>query len=220
MAVSQGAGPAVALMALIFSLVLLATGLAFAIVSYKATEATGSGIASTDSRVLGVDPATGKFYETGFTVGDYAAFTAPATTKRASVLSSGAAVLNVTMEVVRQGKRRSWMLWTEGGGALVTDANKTITIDFNGTGVLLESDMALLVPKKQNFEIVDCGYLLVEPVTLHACAVFVYANGTLVLTPVRIHDTLGAVPFYNTLGFESYQLGKTIKVSANFNWIV
>lgn len=160
--------------------------------------------------------STGAFEETQYRVEDYTAIARPPVRNISNVLTSGAAVLNLTIELVSLGTRRSWEIRTEGNGGSVVSSNLPLTFQLS---LLTEGHYPHLskpgYPTQVNM---PCSYTLTEPSSHHLCGLFMFPNGTVLVRPERIDMTRTLVPLVDA--FDASHVGRQLKLNSVFTWIV
>ena len=144
------------------------------------------------------------------------------TRKSTSVMTTGAAALNVTVSVVRCGQRRDWIVSTNAAG-VVSVVNQTVLIDLTGTDVLVPSDMPL-ASSDVDYHVITARYYMAEANRDHVGALFIFpSNSSMVFYPEIINLT-GKAPTYpvvpSQLGFDNFHANSTISISAAFTWFV
>lgn len=85
--------------------------------------------------------ASGELVETEYGPSDLLSAVPETVTRVTSIFSSGAGVLNFTVDVTRRGLYRAWTVSSAVGTLNVSDV---LVVDLAGTGLLLPSDMPLL----------------------------------------------------------------------------
>lgn len=166
----------------------------------------------------------GRVSESSVTVAAYAALTAAPTRTRATLLTTGAAVLNVTVDLVRHGPLRSWNIWTEpGGSGIVTEVNTSIVIPLSGTDLLLPSDMPappLSTPDAtQTYHMVPCSYRLTPPDRYHLCTLFYFPGNATLEVRAEKYDAATATATTLEEGFDAYHFNATITIEAMNTWV-
>lgn len=170
--------------------------------------------------LLAVTPS-GTLHETTIKPDELTTFMGLATVQQSvSVLTTGAAALNVTASVVRHGRQRDWRISTTIPG-VVTAVNQTLFINLTGTDVLVPSDMPL-VPNDIDYYAITARYLVAELDRDHVGTLFVFpSNSSMIFYPTLIKSPR-RINFYplipSPLGFTSFHFNRTISVSAAFTW--
>lgn len=161
----------------------------------------------------------GRLVETSMTPGALATFVsaskvAPVRTT-ASVMTSGAATLNVSVEVLRHDRRRDWRVWTV-ARANVTTLNTSLVINLSGTGVLLPSDAPAASPAAQ-FQVVPAQYVLEVYDQEYVGMLYIFpSNSTMIFRPTIVADGIIRA---STIGFTSFHANEgLLTISGSATW--
>lgn len=142
----------------------------------------------------------------------------------ATVESTGAGALNVTVEVRRHDRLRSWTITSTPGEITSEDV---IRINLSGTGVLDPLRDAPLLPAHDPTEglPVDCDYYSYTHERQFSCIALVYVhNSTLTITPIELGYTEDQTPYLHPKGMpmfdEDLHVGTNITIASTFSWFI
>lgn len=139
-----------------------------------------------------------------------------------SVTTTGAAALNVSIEVLRYDRLRSYTVTTSTPGAIAS-AN-VLVVPLAGTGVLDRTRDAPLLPADPEAGLpVACDYVSHDTDKQYGCLMLVFFhNASLVVTPLELGE-IDTPPIKQPMAaatFPAAQVGAPITLAARFQWIV